>query len=67
MQRILVIGIYFHYTPYMFRTILVHLQEQSFYKLYIAFSISRYHTSGCCVTIATSVVSCVVIVCDFTE
>ena len=24
-----------------------------FYRLYIVFGISRYHTSGCCVTIAT--------------
>ena len=36
---------------YMFRTILVHHQEQ-LYKLYIAFGICRYHTSGCCVAIA---------------
>ena len=36
----------------MFRTILVHHQEQ-LYKLYIAFGISRYHKSGCCVAIAT--------------
>ena len=37
---------------YMFRTVLVHLQEQHF-KLYIAFGVCRYHTSGCCVVIAT--------------
>ena len=37
---------------YMFRTVLVHHQEQ-IYKLYIAFGICRYHTSGCCVAIAT--------------
>ena len=37
---------------YMFRTILVHHQEQ-LYKLYIGFGICRYDTSGCCVTIAT--------------
>ena len=37
---------------YMFRTVLVHHQEQ-LYKLYIAFGICRYHTSGCCVAIAT--------------
>ena len=37
---------------YMFRTVLVHLQEQ-FYKLYIAFGIWRYHTSGYCVAIGT--------------
>ena len=35
---------------YMFRTVLVHHQEQ-LYKLYIAFGICRYHTSGCCVAI----------------
>ena len=39
---------------YMFRTILVHLQEQ-LYKLYIAFDICRYHTCGCCVAIATRI------------
>ena len=39
---------------YMFRTILVHHQEQ-IYKLYIAFGICRYHTSGCCVAIAYKV------------
>ena len=37
---------------YMFRTILVHHQEQ-LYKLYITFGIRRYDTSGCCVAIAT--------------
>ena len=38
--------------PYMFRTVLVHHQEQ-LYKLYIAFGICRYHTCGCCLAIAT--------------
>ena len=37
---------------YMLRTTLVHHQEQ-LYKLYIAFGICRYNTSGCCVAIAT--------------
>ena len=37
---------------YIFRTVLVHLQEQ-LYELYITFGICRYHTSGCCVDIAT--------------
>ena len=37
---------------YMFRPILVHNQEQ-LYKLYVTFGICRYHTSGCCVAIAT--------------
>ena len=41
MHKILVIRLYFHYTLYMFRTALVHLQEQ-LYKLYIAFGICRY-------------------------
>ena len=37
---------------YVFRTVLVHHQEQ-LYKLYFAFGICRYHTAGCCVAIAT--------------
>ena len=28
--------------------------EATFYKLYITFGICRYHTSGCCVAIATA-------------
>ena len=36
----------------MFRAILVHHHEQ-LHKLYITFGISRYHTSGCCLAIAT--------------
>ena len=35
------IRFYFHYMLYMFRTVLVHLQEQ-LYKLYIAFGLCRY-------------------------
>ena len=42
MHKILVIRIYFQYTLYMFRTVLVHLQEQSFYKLYVVFGICGY-------------------------
>ena len=34
----------FQYTLYMFRTVSVHLQEQTFYKLYVVFGICRYHT-----------------------
>ena len=37
----------------MFRTVLFHLQEQTFYKLYVISGICRYHSSGCCVAIAT--------------
>ena len=33
MHKIFVIGHYFKYTLYMFRTVSVHLQGQSFYKL----------------------------------
>ena len=36
---------------YMFRTVLVHHQEQ-LYKLCIVFGICRYHTCGCCVAIS---------------
>ena len=36
----------------MFRTVLVHLQEQ-LYKLYIVFGICRYLTCGCRMAIAT--------------
>ena len=41
MHKILVIRFYFQYMLYIFRTILVHHQEQ-LYKLYIAFGICRY-------------------------
>ena len=51
MHKILVIRLYFHYMLYMFRTVLVHLQEQ-LYELYIAIGICRYHTSGCCVAVS---------------
>ena len=37
-----VIRLYFQYMFYMFRTVSVHLQEQSFYKLYITFGTRRY-------------------------
>ena len=54
MHKIFVIRLYFQYRLYMFRTVSVHLQEQSFYKLYIAYTgICRYHMSGYCVAIAT--------------
>ena len=41
MHKILVIRLYFQYTLYVFRTVLVRHQEQ-LYKLYIAFGICRY-------------------------
>ena len=49
--QIFVIRLYFQYTLYMFRTVSVHLQEQSFYKLYVVFGVCRYHTSCCCVAV----------------
>ena len=41
MHKILVIRLYFLLMLYMFRTVLVHHQEQ-LYKLYIAFGIYRH-------------------------
>ena len=49
--KFLWLDIIFFWTLYMFQTILVHLQEQ-LDKLYIAFGICLYHTSGCCVAVA---------------
>ena len=51
MHKILVTGLYFQYMLYIFRTILVHLQEQSFISCVSRFGICRYHS--CCVAIAT--------------
>jgi hypothetical protein len=45
---------------YMFRTILVHHQEQ-LYKLYIAFGICRYHMSGYSQTYGTGIYQIIVI------
>ena len=42
MHRLFVIRLYFHYMLYMFRTVLVHLQGQSFYKLNVVFGMCRY-------------------------
>ena len=41
MHKILMISLYFHYTLCMFRTVLVHHEEQ-LYKLYIVFGICQY-------------------------
>ena len=40
--KFLWLDIVFQYTLYMFRTVSVHLQEQSFYKLYVVFGIGGY-------------------------
>ena len=53
MHKILVIRLYFPLDA-------LHVSDSvspplgaTFYKLYIAFGICQYHTSGCCVAIAT--------------
>ena len=48
MHKIFVIRLYFQYTLYMFRAVSVHLQEQSFCKLYIVFGMCRYVWLLCC-------------------
>ena len=42
MHKIFVIRLYFQYTLYMFRTVLVHLQEQSFHKLNVVSDHTKY-------------------------
>ena len=42
MHKILVIRFYFYYIIYMFRTVLVHLQERTFYKLYVVSAYTKY-------------------------
>ena len=46
--QIFVIRLYFQYTLYMFRTVSVHLQEQSFHKLNIVFGMCGYVWLLCC-------------------
>ena len=48
MHKIFVIRPYFQYTLYMFRTVSVRLQEQSFYKLYVVFGMCGYVWLLCC-------------------
>ena len=42
MHKIVMIRLYFQYTLYMFRTVSVHLQEQSFYTLYVVSARTKY-------------------------
>ena len=42
MHKILVIRLYIQYTLYMFRTVSVRLQEQSFYMLYVVSAYTKY-------------------------
>ena len=53
MYKILVIRLYFPLDALHVSDYISQSSEATFYKLYIAFSICRYHTSGSCVAIAT--------------
>jgi hypothetical protein len=48
MHKRFVIRLYFQYTFNMFRTVSVHLQEQSFYKLNVLFGMCGYVWLLCC-------------------
>ena len=53
MHKILVIILYFPLDALHVSDYISPPTGATFYKLHIAFGISRYHTSGCCVAIAT--------------
>ena len=53
MHKILMIRLYFPLDALHVSYSVSPSSGATFYKLYIAFGISRYNTSGCCVTIAT--------------
>ena len=53
MHKILVIRLYFPLDALHVSDYISPSSGATFYKLYIAFCICRYHTSGCCVGIAT--------------
>ena len=53
MHKILVIRAYFPLDTLHVSDSIGPSSGASFYKLYIAFGICRYHTCGCCVAIAT--------------
>ena len=52
MHKILVIRLYFPLDALHVSGYVSPSSGATFYKLYIVFGISRYHTSGCCVAIA---------------
>ena len=54
MHKSFVIRLYFHYTLYMFRTVSVRLQEQSFYKLNVMFGMCGYVWLLCCYSNTTA-------------
>ena len=53
MHKILVIRLYFLLDALHVSDYISPSSGATFYKLYIAFGTCRYHTSGCCVAIAT--------------
>ena len=53
MHKIILIRLYFPLDAPHVSDYISPCSGATFYKLYIAFGISRYHTSGCCVAIAT--------------
>ena len=53
MHKILVLRLYFLLDALHVSDCISPSSGAIFYKLYIAFGICRYHTSGCCVAIAT--------------
>ena len=53
MHKILVIRLYFPLDALHVSDCVSPSSEETFYKLYIAFGICRYHTSGCCTATAT--------------
>ena len=53
MHKILVIRLYFPLDVLHVSDYISPSSGAIFYKLYIAFVICRYHTSGCCVAITT--------------
>ena len=53
MHNILVIRLYFPLDALHISHCISPASGATFYKLYIAFGICRYHTSACCVAVAT--------------
>ena len=53
MHKIVVIRIYFPLNVPHVSDCISPSSGATFYKLYIAFGVCRYHTSGCCMAIAT--------------
>ena len=57
MHRILVIRLYFPLDALLVSDCISPSSGTTFYKLYIAFGICRYHMCGCCVAIGSNIPS----------